>query len=71
MSLKKLIAIVIHVNANLVQIITPYIEITVNHLPLYCEVLKMTTILVANPAVYWQFLNTEESKSHDASSYCM
>lgn len=56
-SLKKLITIVIHVNANL---ITPYIEITVNlackHLPLYCEELKMSTILIANPAVYWQFL---------------
>lgn len=55
MSLKKLIAIVIHVKANLIQITTPYIEITVNlpyrHLPLYCEILKMPTILVADAVV--------------------
>lgn len=75
MSLEKPIAIVIHVNANLNHNIMLYNEITANlpsrHLPLYCEVLKVPTILVANVLVLWQFSYTVESKSHDASSCCM
>lgn len=31
----------------------------------------MTTILIANPAVYWQFLQAVKSKCHDAGSCSM
>ena len=55
MSLKKLIAIVIHVNANLKKSNYNASTLASRHLPLYCEVLKMSTILLADAAVYWGF----------------